>query len=84
MVAQNNAIRINNIKAKIDNTQTNSKCWLCGDRDETVIHTISIYSKLSQKEYKTKHDWVVLWRNHLLMDSTTLHNTGRRSNTKSV
>ena len=26
----------------------------------------------------------VMWRNHLLMDSTTLHNTGRRSNTKSV
>ena len=26
----------------------------------------------------------VWWRNHLLMDSTTLHNTGRRSNTKTV
>ena len=28
-------------KPKIDNTQLNSKCWFCGDRDETVNHMIS-------------------------------------------
>ena len=30
-VAQNNAIRTNQIKVKIDETQQNSKCMLCGD-----------------------------------------------------
>ena len=56
--AQNNAIRTNNIKAKIDNTQQNSKCRLCGDWDETINHVISECSKLTQKEFKTRHYWV--------------------------
>ena len=38
-------------------TQQNSKCRLCDDRDETINHIISEYSKLAQKEYKTRHDW---------------------------
>ena len=58
IAAQNNAIKTNHIKAKIDTTQQNSKCRLCGDRDETINHIISAYSKLAQKEYKTRHDWV--------------------------
>ena len=28
-------------------TQQNRKCWLCGDRDETVNHIISGSSKLT-------------------------------------
>ena len=39
-------------------TQQNNKCWLCDDRDETINHIISECSKLAQKEYKTRHDWV--------------------------
>ena len=39
-------------------TQQNSKCRLCGDRDETINHIISECSKLAQKECKTRHDWV--------------------------
>ena len=58
MAAQNNAVRTNHIKARIDKTQQNSKCRLCGDRDETINHTISECSKLAQKEYKTRHDCV--------------------------
>ena len=50
IAAQNNAMRTNHIKARIDKTQQNSKCWLCGDRDETIDHIIS--------ELKTRHDWV--------------------------
>ena len=57
MVAQNSAIRTNHIKARIDKTQQNSKCRLCGNRDETINH-MSECSKLAQKEYKAKHDWV--------------------------
>ena len=38
IAAQNNAQRTNNIKARIDKTQQNSECRLCGDRDETIYH----------------------------------------------
>ena len=58
MASQNNAIRTNHIKAKIDKIQQNSRCWLCGDRDETINHIISECCKLTQKEYKTRHEWV--------------------------
>ena len=43
---------------RIDKTQQNSKCRLCGDRDETINRIISECSKFTQKEYKTRHDWV--------------------------
>ena len=58
MAAQNSAIRINHIKARIDKTQQNSKCRRCGDRDETINHIISECSKLAQKEDKARHLWV--------------------------
>ena len=58
IAAQDKAIKTNHIKARIDKKQQNSKCRLCGDRDETINHTISEYSKLAQKEYKARHDWV--------------------------
>ena len=57
IAAQNNAIRINHIKARIDKTQQNNKCRLCSDRDEMISHIISECSKLAQ-EYKSRHDWV--------------------------
>ena len=41
IAAQDNAIRTDHIKARIDKTQQNSKCRLCGDRDETINHIIS-------------------------------------------
>ena len=46
----NYAIRTNLIKTRTDKTQQNSKCSLCGDKDETI--------KLGEKKYKTRHDWV--------------------------
>ena len=52
------------IKARISKMQQNSKCRLCGPRDETINHIISECSKLTQKEYKTRYDWmskVTLW-----------------------
>ena len=61
IAAQNNAIRAirtNHIKVRIDKTQQNSKYRLCGDRDETINNIICECSKLAQKEYKTRHDWV--------------------------
>ena len=56
-------------------TQQNSKCWLCGDRDETINHIISECSKVAQKEYKTRHDWEVCKKfkfNH--MNKWYMHN----------
>ena len=41
IAAQNNAIKTNYIKTRIDKTLQNSKCRLCGDRDETINHIIS-------------------------------------------
>ena len=58
MAVQNNAIRTNHIKARIDKTQQKSICWLCGDRVETINHIISGCRKLAQKECKARHDWV--------------------------
>ena len=58
IAAQDNAIRTNRIKARIDKTRQNSKCRLCSDRDETINHIINECSQLAQKEYKARHDWV--------------------------
>ena len=59
IVAQNNAMSVKHVKARIDKTQQNSRSRLCGDRDETINHIISECNKLAQKQYKTRHDWVV-------------------------
>ena len=58
IATQNNAVRTNHIKARVDKTQQNSKCRLWGDRDETINYIIGECSKLALKEYKTRHDWV--------------------------
>ena len=55
IAAQNNAIRSNQIKVRINKT---NECRLCGVGDETINHIISEFSKLAQKEYKTRNDWV--------------------------
>ena len=57
IATENNAIKSMS-KQKIDKTQQNSKCRLCGDRDETINHIISECSKLALKEYKTRHNLV--------------------------
>ena len=50
MAAQ--AIRINNIKVKIDKTQENSKCRICRKAEESVDDVLSECSKFTQKQYK--------------------------------
>ena len=61
ITAKKDAIRTYHIKERIDKKQQNSKCRLCGDRDKTINHIITECRKLAQKEYKTRHDWVVTW-----------------------
>ena len=58
ITAQNNVVKTNHIKARIDKMQQNSKCRLSRDREETINHVISKCSKLVPKEYKTRHDWI--------------------------
>ena len=69
IAAEDNALRTNHIKVRIDKTQQNSKCRLCGNRDKTTNHIISECSKLAQKEYKARHDcvgkvihWEMCWK----------------------
>ena len=54
--AQNNAIRTNYSKAKINKTQQNSKCRLYSDREETMSHIIRECSELAPKQYKTRYN----------------------------
>ena len=56
MATQKQAIRTNNIKAKFDKTQENSKYKMCGKAEESVNHVLSKYSRLAQKECKRQHD----------------------------
>lgn len=56
--AQEQAIRTNYIKSKIDKTQEQGQCRMCGNADETINHVLSECPKLAQKEYKRRHDWV--------------------------
>ena len=58
IAAQNNAIRTNHVKARIDKMQQNPRCRLCGDSDETINHIISECCKLTQEKYKTRNEWV--------------------------
>ena len=56
--AQDQALRTNIIKTKIDKTNDCSLCRLCKEADETVTHIASQCSKLAQLEYKARHDKV--------------------------
>ena len=48
ITTQNNTIRTDGIKAEIDKMQQNSKCRLCGDRNETINHIIIKCCKVAQ------------------------------------
>ena len=60
MAAQEQTIRTNAKKAKIDKTQAEHKCRLCGKVDETVRHILCECPMpyVRTKEYKRRHDWV--------------------------
>ena len=58
LAAQEQSLRTNAIKAKIDRSQEDSKCRMCKKSEETVAHIVSGCSKLAQHDYKRRHDWV--------------------------
>ena len=53
--AQNQTITTNLVKAKIDNTQENSKNR---ERDETMNYIARECRKLAQKKREIRYDWV--------------------------
>ena len=56
--AQEQVLRTNYTKNKIDKTSENPLCRMCGERGETVQHIICECKKLAQREYKRRHDTV--------------------------
>ena len=58
MAAQDQALRTNAIKTKIDKTANDIKCRLCKEKEETVDHLISACSKIAQTDYKDRHNKV--------------------------
>ena len=58
MAVQEQAIRKNAINAKIDKTQAESKCILCGKVDEAARNVVCECPMLAQREYKRRHDQV--------------------------
>ena len=69
--AQEQALRTNSIKAKIDKQQVSPKCRLCRTKEETVMHLVSGCPKQAQKQYERRDDvarrvhWE-LYKKHLL------------------
>ena len=55
VAAQNQSIRTNPVKAKIDKSQGDSLCTVCRKVGESIDHIVSGCSKLAQKEYKRRH-----------------------------
>ena len=56
IAAQDQALRTNYIKFRIDKTATSPMCRLCHNKNETIDHVLSGCPKLSQAEYKSRHD----------------------------
>ena len=60
LAAQGQALRTNYVKFRIDHSCVSPKCWICGDKDETVWHVIGECSMLAGKEYKRRHGIIVI------------------------
>ena len=56
VTAQNQGIRINLVRAKIDKSKGDSLCRVCRKVEKSIDHIVSGCSKLAQKEYKRRHD----------------------------
>ena len=65
VTTQNQSIRINLLKAKIDKSHGDSLCRVCRKGDASIDHIVSGCSKLAQKEYKRRYDnlgKIVRWK----------------------
>ena len=61
MAAQDQALRTNAIKSRIDKQDISPMSRLCGEREETISHIVAECTKLAQKQYRHwRHDRVAL------------------------
>jgi prephenate dehydrogenase len=58
VAAQDQALQTKNYATKILNTETDSKCRLCHQFDETIDHIILACPILAIEEYIKRHDIV--------------------------
>ena len=56
VACQNQSIRTNLVKKRIDKSQGDSLCRMCRKVDESINHIVSGCTKLLQKECKRRHD----------------------------
>ena len=54
--AQDQALRSNAIKAKVEKQNLSPLCMMCGEKDELMGFLVEECSKLAQAEYKHRHD----------------------------
>ena len=54
--AEEQAIRTNYVKYHINKSVNSPPCRMCGKTGKTISHTVSGCSKLTQREYKRRHD----------------------------
>ena len=58
MAPQEQVIRTDALKAKLEKAQYKIKCRLHGKADETVRHMVCECLMLPQREYKRRYEWV--------------------------
>ena len=56
VAVQNQSIRTNLVKAKIDKSQKDTLCRLCKEVDDSIDHVVRGCSKLARKECKRRYD----------------------------
>ena len=54
--AQDQSLRTNVMKARIEKANVSPMCRMCNKAEETVFHIVSECSKMAQTEYKGRHD----------------------------
>ena len=59
MAAQDQALRTNAIKSRIDKQDVSPVCRMCGKREESIAHVVAECEKFAQNQYKNwRHDRV--------------------------
>jgi len=58
VAAQDPALQMEYYATKIQNTETDSKCRLCQQSDETIDHIIAACPVLAKEQYIKRHDRV--------------------------
>ena len=58
--AQEQALRTNYVKFNIDKSVDSPLCRMCNQKGETINHILSECKMLAQKEYKRRHDNIII------------------------